>query len=691
MTNFIYLDFEYNNILEAKLNLVCMSAYDSETNETVEFWLHGRDYSKARDWIESRRTTHTFVAYAVTAEGRSLHSLGLNPVDFTWIDLFVEWKLLTNRCDRWSYGKQLVKGKIAVTTSPKIKKEVETRIKMLEERGWAPAHLAERDEDTGNYNQPEGNLGAATYKMLGKVIDTERKTLMRDIIIRSDPVEIEAHREEIQAYCTSDIEYLPKLHEAMQLAVRSTYGEKVANQAEERARHAAATAVVEARGMPIDRDICERLGAAIPDIMHSGKTKVNDKFGQEIYWPMHPVMGKKGKPLKLKQGVFKVAKIGEWLKEQGIEDWEQTSRGPSMQDKYLKSRMHLHPALRELRGFRRLAGDLKWLDTSRKLKDGDRHFIDRLGSDSRIRPYYGIYGTQTGRNAASAKTFPLAMSSGLRSMFRAPPGQTMFTLDYGGQEVAIAAMLSQDKAMQQAYESLDPYSDFAIRAGAMPTDEFEEKLKELGDRAAATKFMKGKYPEIRQIYKGVVLGVQYGMGAEALAEVLTSSTKKPWTKEQAKELLQKHMEAYPDFWRWRNATLAIYENLGQPLELGGGWCLGPDNPNSLSVANAPIQGAGAAILRRAQYLAVREGIPIVAPLHDALYAVSDSDKAEGYAAALQVIMDQAITDILGELATFKIRIDVDLYPHDKLYVVEKAESFYNEFKHIIDPPKAIAS
>ena len=50
-----------------------------------------------------------------------------------------------------------------------------------------------------------------------------------------------------------------------------------------------------------------------------------------------------------------------------------------------------------------------------------------------------------------------------------------------------------------------------------------------------------------------------------------------------------------------------------------------DNPNYRSVANCPIQGMGAVIMRKADVLAYEENLYVPFTLHDALYVLCPSD------------------------------------------------------------------
>src|SRR5262245_37298368 len=79
-------------------------------------------------------------------------------------------------------------------------------------------------------------------------------------------------------------------------------------------------------------------------------------------------------------------------------------------------------------------------------------------------------------------------------------GNALAYIDWQSQEFGIAAALSGDTRMQEAYRSGDPYLAFAKQSGAVPPD--------------ATKH---SHKRERDVFKMVVLGVGYGMEAETLA------------------------------------------------------------------------------------------------------------------------------------------------------------------------------
>ena len=91
------------------------------------------------------------------------------------------------------------------------------------------------------------------------------------------------------------------------------------------------------------------------------------------------------------------------------------------------------------------------------------------------------------------------LPASLRSLITPIEGKVLAYIDYAQQEFFIAAVLSNDPNMIEAYQSGDPYLAFAKLAGAVPADATKET-----------------HSRVRQLFKSCVLGVQYGLGAESL-------------------------------------------------------------------------------------------------------------------------------------------------------------------------------
>ena len=144
-----------------------------------------------------------------------------------------------------------------------------------------------------------------------------------------------------------------------------------------------------------------------------------------------------------------------------------------------------------------------------------------VGSDGRNRTILSAFRSRTGRNQPSNTKYIFGPSVWLRGLIKPPPGHGIAYVDWSQQEFGIAAALSGDTAMQAAYRSGDPYLAFAKQAGAVPAD--------------ATK---ASHKETRELFKQCVLGVQYGMEAEALAARIGQPVI------VARDLLRAHRETY---------------------------------------------------------------------------------------------------------------------------------------------------
>ena len=104
--------------------------------------------------------------------------------------------------------------------------------------------------------------------------------------------------------------------------------------------------------------------------------------------------------------------------------------------------------------------------------------------------------SRTGRNQPSNSRFIFGPSAWLRGLIKPNKDRAIAYIDYEQQEFGLAAALSGDEAMKEAYNSGDPYLTFAKQAGAVPDDATKQSHKSERDQ-----------------FKVCALAVQYGMGA----------------------------------------------------------------------------------------------------------------------------------------------------------------------------------
>jgi DNA polymerase I len=253
-----------------------------------------------------------------------------------------------------------------------------------------------------------------------------------------------------------------------------------------------------------------------------------------------------------------------------------------------------------------------------------------IGKDGRNRPSLFPFGTATGRNA-HAKS-PYNAHAGVRSFLTCPPGRVMQYLDWRSQEVGIAAVLSGDHALQEAYRSGDVYHDLAVMCGKTNCT----------DPVA----WKNDCPEMRDRMKPLELGVRYGMSIGSLARGLGVHVC------QAAAVLQRHQERYPRFWKWRSD---VVEQALADRELKShytGWTVQlSKSPNPRTLMNFPMQGGGAEMLREAAVRLCNAGIVPVMLIHDGLlFEECDTERL----ALAKEIMLKAGEDVCGG---FTINVD----------------------------------
>ncbi|MCK5884648.1 MAG: hypothetical protein KAG61_13240, partial [Bacteriovoracaceae bacterium] len=448
------IDFEFHNSSDYRPNIVCCSIWDSDLDETFEFWTYNDDAIKSdlREFLYARKDTHILRAYMAIAEARSLLAIDIEDAkEFKWVDLYIEWRQLTNHNDRMSYGNQLIGGR-----------EVKTY----------PLGQWERKKKHRNYSKCEYGLAASTYKLLGIKIDTSHKTTMRDIIISGVEDVIECNKDEIQEYCTSDIVHLRNLYTAMVKEYKRLLSKKdfalVHEEMLYRGEYAARTAYIEREGEPMNMEWIENFAASVPQIIRSMQQEINDLFPDIL-------------PFRYKRidGNYSWNQIATkaWIRTLNpdiVSQWKTTDSGDiSLSlEAFTKFFSYRHTYPKHCLGgqivrYLRLKQSLNGFLPSKK---GKRNFFDSVGSDGRARPFLGIYGSQSGRNQPSATGFLFLKAAWSRALSEPPKGYICADIDYASQEFLGGALGAQDKVMVDAYHSGDPYLFFAKATGAVPED-----------------------------------------------------------------------------------------------------------------------------------------------------------------------------------------------------------------------------
>jgi hypothetical protein len=278
-----------------------------------------------------------------------------------------------------------------------------------------------------------------------------------------------------------------------------------------------------------------------------------------------------------------------------------------------------------------------------------RHALSQLklhelavGRDGRNRCLLSAFGSRSGRNQPSNSAYIFGPSTWLRSLIKPEPGRAVAYVDWSQQELAIAAYLSGDQAMQQAYQSGDFYLAFAVMAGAAPLD--------------ATK---ATHAAVREQFKAVSLGVLYGLSEHGLARRLGVPLC------TGRLLLQRHKEVFQHYWAWSD-QVEMQGMLGGTLRTVFGWQMHASaHANPRSLRNFPMQANGAEMLRLACCLCTEHGIQVCAPVHDALLVEASLEAIESIVAQTQALMQQAS---LLVLPGFPLRTEAKIVRYPERYL-----------------------
>jgi hypothetical protein len=447
-----------------------------------------------------------------------------------------------------------------------------------------------------------GLLGALRWFGLNAIEGSE-KEYMRSRILAGGPYNVE-DRQAILDYCATDVQaleqLLPHLIGPQQNLIPALW----------RGRYMEELARMEWRGVPVDAELYGRMVEHWSELQARAIDRVNETI--PVYDGSH----------------FRTAKFESWLRERGRDkQWPRTADGGlALDEDTFRTQATLRPELEPLRQTRQMLGQLRQPGLE-------------VGTDGRNRCMLSAFRTVTGRNAPSTTKFIFGCPAWMRGLIQPEPDTALAYVDWTAQEFGVAAALSGDSAMQQAYQASDCYLHFARLAGAVP--------------AGATK---SSHPEARRLFKCTVLGTQYLIGANGLACQVEI------TLPEAEDLLDHHRRVFSRFWQWA-------ENVGDYAQLYGelvatfGWRIHVAAHTRLrTLMNFPVQANAAEMLRLAVVYVASAGVRILAPVHDALLIEAPTVEIDEAVRLTQSAMLRASEAVL---AGFQLRSEATMihYPN----------------------------
>ena len=374
---------------------------------------------------------------------------------------------------------------------------------------------------------------------------------------------------------------------------------------------AKSVALIQARGMPIDMALWNLVQENKPAVIGALLRQLDPSYGTE-------------NPIYTPEGEWSYARFEHYLASVGITAWPRLDSGKlDISGDAFRIMYHV-PGIEDLHALRDSLGVI----VRAKLP---------IGRDGRNRPSLFPFCTVTGRNAHAKSLYNC--HAGMRSFMVFNCGAVY--LDFRTQEVGIAAALSGDQALIEAYLAGDVYHSLALICG-LTSEHDPQRWKE-------------NNPTQRQRMKSLQLAVNYGMGVPSLARGLD---RHPLI---ASEIIERHKRTYPPFWKWREERVQD-AMLARRIESVFGWPLRiTSSPNKRALYNFPMQSGGAEMLRLATCRLCEAGIIPNMLVHDGiLIEVND----RGQIAQAMDIMRGAGRDVCNGL---EIGVDVDqlLAPGDR--------------------------
>jgi DNA polymerase-1 len=466
-----------------------------------------------------------------------------------------------------------------------------------------------------------GLLGALLYFGL-PTITAQQKDTMRDLVLRGGPWS-QQERQDILEYCETDVSSLEQLLPVMLPTLDLP-------RALMRGRYMKAVSRMQATGTPIDVETLREIEAHWEQIQDALIAEIDANYG--VY---------DGRS-------FRTKNWADYLQKEGIA-WPRLPTGAlELTDDTFKQMGRVHPQVAPIRELRSALSEMRLSNIT-------------VGDDGRNRCLLSPFSSKTGRNQPSNSRFIFGPSVWLRGLIKPRAGYCLAYIDYSQQEFGIAAALSGDEKMMEAYLSGDPYLAFAIQAGAAPPGATKQTHK-----------------VEREQFKACVLAVQYGMGEVALAQRINQPVAR------ARQLLSLHRQTYRTFWAWSDATQdeailngKLWTTFGWEIRVKG-------QVNVRSLRNFPMQGNGAEMLRIACLFLTGAGIRVCAPVHDAVLIELPVDELESGLAKAQGLMRLASRAVLGD---FELGSDAKVVSYPDRYMDERGQVMWDTVMSLIQKIK----
>ena len=163
----------------------------------------------------------------------------------------------------------------------------------------------------------------------------------------------------------------------------------------------------------------------------------------------------------------------------------------------------------------------------------------QLDKDSRLRTGFNLHGTTSGRLSSSGKMNMQQIPRDnpiVKGCIRAKEGNKIVAMDLTTAEVYVAAVLADDKNLMEVFKTGGNFhSSIAKLVFGLPCE--ADEVVDL-------------YPTQRQAAKAVTFGIMYGAGASKISQQVTADSGKPFTKQDAQEVIDDYFRQFHKLKKW---------------------------------------------------------------------------------------------------------------------------------------------
>lgn len=213
----------------------------------------------------------------------------------------------------------------------------------------------------------------------------------------------------------------------------------------------------------------------------------------------------------------------------GLQPLKKTEKGENSTDAEVLSKLD-HPLAEAV------------LDLRKKVKLSQtylKNIRNGVDFDNRLRSSFNLTGTTSGRLSSSGvlnyQNLPRDKDSGIKKIFKAEEDYSIVQCDLGTAEVYVAAALSNDKFLKNAFINKLDFHSYVAKAMFKLDCEVHE-VKEL-------------YADLRQYSKAITFGILYGAGPTKISETANISVP------EAKEFIKLYFSQAKNLKQWIDESL----------------------------------------------------------------------------------------------------------------------------------------